>query len=370
MTVASKVVAVSAYPLRLSMRFCIFADVWLRYLRACVVSGVANASGEPRHSNGGEMVDDHTVLGRAVAILDCVVDAVDPLPLAVLTRLTTIPKPTVRRIANHLVDRGMLELTPDGYVPGQRLIHHGLQSAFHDGTVVTVQPHLQDLHLRTRGEAAWFARMHQGELVVTGAAYGRQHIAELHKAWFSRMSRLGPSMILLAMGIIEVANRPDLADRILFSGWPPLTRYSITDKGRMRRVLAEAFDTGFAQEVEQTKLGVACVAAALRDSSGQLVGAIGATGQCRAIGTSGVRAGLERSAELLERELRSATTSFGTEVWNVPTFDRRTGIGYTWPTMDDSPPAIPLGSGSAGSGESPVPQGCSAATPAAVARSR
>jgi DNA-binding IclR family transcriptional regulator len=65
-------------------------------------------------------MDDHTVIGRAVAILDCIASAAGPLALAALTRRTGIPKPTVRRIANDLTKRGMLELTSDGYQPATR----------------------------------------------------------------------------------------------------------------------------------------------------------------------------------------------------------------------------------------------------------
>jgi hypothetical protein len=54
-------------------------------------------------------MDDHTVVGRAVAILDCVASAASPLPLAALTRKTGIPKPTVRRIASDLTERSNID---------------------------------------------------------------------------------------------------------------------------------------------------------------------------------------------------------------------------------------------------------------------
>lgn len=246
-------------------------------------------------------VDDRTVLGRTIAILDAVSDAVTPLPLALLTRRTGIPKPTVRRIANDLVMRGMLRHTGDGYAPGSRLIHQGMLSAHRHG-IVAVQPHLQDLYLRTRGEMAWFATAHRGELVVANTAFGSQYTPAVQTPTFVRASRFGPSMVLSATGRIQVAHNAEWADRIVRGGWAPLTRYSVIDRRRLRRLLDEARDTGFAHEAEQAVLGLSCMAAALHDDSGQLVGAIGVTGRSRAIEVQGVRAALLRSAELLRMQ--------------------------------------------------------------------
>jgi len=281
--------------------------------------------------NGVEMVDDHTVVGRAVAILDAVVEGTAPIPLAALTRRTGIPKQTVRRIADDLVARGMLERVSEGYLPGERLIHHGLVSAHRHGFAVTVQPYLRDLHLRTRGQAAWLATRREGELILVGAAFGRPYMAPMAKSWFPTMSKLGPSMVLLAAGMIEVAHQPEVADRVLRGGWEPLTPNSITDARRMRCILDEVRDTGFAHEIEQAELGLTCMAAAMRDSSGQLVGAVGLTGRREGMRGPVLRNTLQRSAESLLRDLRSILTPHVSHAWNMPMFNRRTEIGYTWP---------------------------------------
>jgi len=277
-----------------------------------------------------------------VAILDCVVEAAGPLPLAVLTRRTEIPKSTVRRIADDLVRRGMFERTAEGYRPGHRLLHQGLLVTHHHGLSATVQPYLQDLHLRSRGQAAWFATLNNGELVMAGAAFGRQHAAEMARPWFPSVSRIGPQMALFAAGRIEAAERPELVDRIMRGRWAPLTRYSVTDRRRLGALLREARDSGFAHETEQTVLGVSCMAAALRDSSQRLVGILGIAGECNSVEARGVHAGLRRSAELLQRDLRSASAGPESGPWTGPMFDRRTGIGYSWPMMNAPEDAGPM----------------------------
>ncbi|MCT7659593.1 IclR family transcriptional regulator [Mycobacterium deserti] len=283
------------------------------------------------------MADDHTVLGRAVAILDCVVEANGPLPLAVLTRRTGMPKPTVRRIANALAERGMLEQTPDGYMPGQRLIDHGVRSAHRQGFAVTVQPYLQDLHSRTRGQTAWVATMNQGQLTMTGAAFARPHLEGMRKPWLT-YSAIGPGMVLLASGRMQAAHDAELAEQVLASQFPPMTRYSVIDKSRLRALIEAARDSGYAQETEQAVLGNSCIAAAMRNSAGDLAGIIGVAGQCSAIEARGVGAALMRSALLLQHEIRSLSCEENLDMWNAPIFNQRTGIGYTWPTADNGDP--------------------------------
>ncbi|MBB5915648.1 DNA-binding IclR family transcriptional regulator [Nocardia transvalensis] len=287
------------------------------------------------------MVDDHTVIGRAVAILDAVTEAPGPLVLAELTRRTGIPKPTVRRIANDLVERDMLARTPDGYLAGRRLLHQGLQSVYQNTHVLTVQPYLQDLHRHSRGEMAWFAIMNRGELTVAGAAFGRAHAPAVRAARWPGSALLGPSIVLLASGRLQLAHQPERADAVLAGGWPPLTRYSVTDRRRMRDLLVKARDTGFAREDEQSTLGWSCLGAVLRDGSGAMIGAIGLTGRCGPIDTRGLESALRRSAQGLERELRSVPDHADDRPWDTPTFHRRAEIGYSWPAVRTPVPDEP-----------------------------
>jgi DNA-binding IclR family transcriptional regulator len=223
--------------------------------------------------------------------------------LAAQTRRTGIPKPTVRRIANDLTERGMLELTSDGYVAGSRLINQGLHSAHHRGTSVIAQPYVQDLHLQTRGEFAWFATMDRSDLTMTATAFGRSHVAAMRGSIFPSLSPLGSSKVVLAAGRLQAAHQPEVADRILTTGWAPLTRSSVIDRHRMRNLLLEARETGLAHECEQTMLGWTCLAAALRDSAGRLIGAMGVSGRGSNIDARGVWPALTRCAESLATEL-------------------------------------------------------------------
>lgn len=254
------------------------------------------------------MADDGTVVGRVTEILDVIADASGPLTLAELTRRIGMPKPTVRRIAASLIERGMLDRTPDGYVLGGRLLRYGLHALIRDPTMLAAQPYLQELHQRSAGELAWLGIMHDGELTLANAVFGRAHQMPLRTSSWPGTALLGPSVVLLASGRLQVANHPEQAERILASGWSRMTRYSEINPRRMRALIGDARDTGFAQEDEQTRLGWSCIAAVLRDPDGQMAGAIGVTGRSATVNGRGMRGGLLRMSNALQRELATASS--------------------------------------------------------------
>jgi DNA-binding IclR family transcriptional regulator len=71
---------------------------------------------------------------RAIALLETLARAGGPLGLVELMAATGLPKPTVYRIATHLVDAGMLVREAEGkrFAPGPRLASLALATLTHD----------------------------------------------------------------------------------------------------------------------------------------------------------------------------------------------------------------------------------------------
>lgn len=155
-------------------------------------------------------MDDHTVVGYAVEISDCVANASGPVPRAVLTCRTGIAGPTVRRIALDRAERGVLEIAEGGCVAVKRLISHGLQSAHRCATSLVAQPCVQYLHLHAGGELAWFATLDRSQLTMTATALGRSRVSMV-RSMPSDLSSLG-----LSRGWYRLAN-----GRSLTNGRPP-----------------------------------------------------------------------------------------------------------------------------------------------------
>ena len=64
-----------------------------------------------------------SALGKAITVLETVIDRTSPVSIGALAMWLGLPKQTVHRIVRQLVDEGLLERAPgsDGYTAGRRL---------------------------------------------------------------------------------------------------------------------------------------------------------------------------------------------------------------------------------------------------------
>lgn len=224
---------------------------------------------------GAAAMDDHTVAGRMLAIIDATAELDGRASLAALTESTGIPKPTVMRVANDLAARGVLQRGPGGYRLGAKLIDLGATAAVHHGMRDAAMPHLQELFART------------GEVIVLALLCG-DDVAELERvhghnrdAIAQRQLAAGPvtDAVSTAVGRCLLAHRPDLADVALGKPIRRLTAYTVTDPRRLRDQLTSVLDHGFSVEYEQTLLGWSCVGAPILGGNGKVVGGVGIIGR-------------------------------------------------------------------------------------------
>lgn len=251
-----------------------------------------------------ERSDGHrTVIGRVVDILDALEGHVVPVSLAELTLRTGLPKSTVRRLANAMAEEELLVQVPEGYLIGRRVIRQGLRSSQQD-VAMAVQPYLQELHMLTRGQITWFGTLDTRGLIVEDGVFGRiRPPFARDEPWRSLSAMFGDSLALCAAGRLQVANDPELAQRVVERGCPPRTRYSASDPRRLRIALTAARETGYAQEHEQARLGWGGAAAALRDSSDRFTGVLAVLARGDGLNVRGLRNNLCRLAAELQREL-------------------------------------------------------------------
>ncbi|MFD4182720.1 IclR family transcriptional regulator [Rhodococcus sp. NPDC058514] len=220
-------------------------------------------------------MDDHTVSGRLLAIIDAIAELDGRASLAALAATTGIPKPTVMRVANDLASRGVLRRDPRGYRLGARLIDPGAIAAMHHGKRDAAMPHLQELFART-GEVIALALVRGDDLAELERVYGdnREGIAQR-----SLISGPVTGAASTAMGRCLLSHRPDLADVVLHAPIPQLTPYTVTNPRELRDDLSAALDDGFAVEYEQTLPGLCCVSAPIVDGNGDVVGGVGIVGR-------------------------------------------------------------------------------------------
>jgi DNA-binding IclR family transcriptional regulator len=238
----------------------------------------------------GETADDHTVVGRALAVIEAVATCGADVTLAELASTTGIPKPTVLRIAHNLTQRRLLKRTIHGYALGPELSRLGATAALHHhfDRYLPVLDELQAAH----GGVGWL--MAGRELVnLRPVAMVYDSGFPAAKAWPADTSSTA-MLTNTAGGHLILAHRPDLLERIARQGITPATPNSVREPRELAAAVHRARRDGVAVESEQATLGWSCAAALLPTISDQLA-LIGVT----------VPVGRANSRELLRAVLRA-----------------------------------------------------------------
>ncbi|MEV4260602.1 helix-turn-helix domain-containing protein [Kribbella sp. NPDC049584] len=200
-------------------------------------------------------MDDHTVTGRAMAILEAVGAGLGPMTLSKLVAETGIPKPSVRRIANRLVDHRILHRESGGYSLGLHLAELGQLAARQLGTAETASPFIHELHQRTR-QIAWIGTAGDDGFVMLESSFALRHSQLMAAEW---PPPAPPGLFgATAAGQLLLSTRPQLVDLFLQSGPTRLTPYTVTNPQLIVRRLERVAETGLAIEREETRVGWWC----------------------------------------------------------------------------------------------------------------
>ena len=209
---------------------------------------------------GGKFVDDGTMIGRALAIIEAVADCGPNTSLAELARLTGIPKPTALRIANGLAQRRMLRRTTNGYALGPELSRLGETASLQRG-FDRYLPVLEELHAAHGGVAWLTAGRELAKVQPVGMVCddGLEGIARA--GWPAPGS--AAMLVNTAGGHLALAHQADLLERVARSGMAPSTPHSLREVSQLYARVGRARQEGFAVESEQSARGWSCVAALL-----------------------------------------------------------------------------------------------------------
>jgi len=221
---------------------------------------------------GGGVLDEKSVIGRAILLLDAF-GADDPtLGVSELARRTGLAKSTVHRIAGDLVTAGLLARAGESYRLGRGLFELGMRAAPERTLLEVTMPFMQDLFGRT------------GEIVHLGVPDGDEvvYISKIggHRQ-ASAPSRIGGRMPLYCTGIgkaLLAHSEPAVIDRILSGPLKRRTPRTVVAPGLLRAQLDRVVEQGVAFEFEESAVGLVCVAAPILTSTDQPLGAVSVTG--------------------------------------------------------------------------------------------
>jgi len=212
---------------------------------------------------------------RTLDIIQCVADSPEPLTVDQIVAATGLAKTTVFRVLATLTARRFVnrDLESQTYRLGAMALRIGTRALGDLDVARVAQPHLERLMRET------------GETVHLSVVNGRTAlcIAKIDSLQAMRMASYvgfrgplhcsGTGKALLAF--LDAESREDLLQRLVLV---PRTARTITDKAVLRDELDHIRERGFALDIGEIEDELACIAAPLRDHSGQTIAAVSISG--------------------------------------------------------------------------------------------
>jgi IclR family KDG regulon transcriptional repressor len=214
-------------------------------------------------------------IGRAFAILEEVARNRDGIGLADLSKRVGLHNSTTFHLVRTMVSLGYIRQIKDSkrYRIGRPLFALAASALDEMEMVSMATPVLDDL-ARETGESSHFAAR-MGDTVVVMARTSGPSAFQLAE----RVGVVRPAYCTALGKIILAALRPDQLERYLERiELKPLTPSTITEPRRLRKEIDEVRSAGIAFDDGEFDGEVRCAAMAVRDFSGQVVGAIGISG--------------------------------------------------------------------------------------------
>jgi DNA-binding IclR family transcriptional regulator len=255
-----------------------------------------NIMSVPASSTGAEHnTDARSVLRRIVSIVDAFDGSARVLSLGELAGVTRLPKSTVHRYAEQLVELGWLERDVNGYQVGMRLFEIGGLAGRRERLRSKARPHLQAL-AATTGMAVNLGVLDNTDVVYLERMLLRQ---------FELPTRDGGRMPAYCTGVgkaLLAFSDEHETDRAIERGLQARTPYTIVVPQVFRAEIADIRQRGIALDREEACLGISCVATPVR-GSGRAIAAVSVSGPPGEIDVATLAPAVRNTASLIWSDL-------------------------------------------------------------------
>jgi IclR family KDG regulon transcriptional repressor len=223
-----------------------------------------------RKTEGGRL----SSVAAAVRLLKAFSEQQTEIGISDLARKLGVAKSTVHRLAVTLVADGMLEQNPDNgkYRLGISLFRLGSLVRRRMSVSNEARPLLRELREKVN-ETVHLAVLDGNEIM---------YVYNLESTQAIRMrSDVGvrkPAYCTAEGQAILAFQPPEVVEHVIGAGLAARTPQTVTDAGKLKRVLEGVRQRGCAIEDEESELGMRCIAAPLRNDAGEVVAAVGLAG--------------------------------------------------------------------------------------------
>ncbi|MBB4683891.1 IclR family transcriptional regulator [Amycolatopsis jiangsuensis] len=215
----------------------------------------------------------NSVLGKAQLLLGAFQSGAYRLRLSELSRRSGVPKASAYRLAQELVQWGLLDRSGDAYQLGLRIFELGQRVPVSAVLRSVARPLLADLFAATR------ATIHLAVLDGTHVMYLEKLGGKASVHTHSQVGGRLPAACT-ATGKALLAHAPEVEDlltELTRTGLTRLTSRTVGSVEQLRAQLDEVRARGFALEQEETAPGLASVAVPLAGADETVYGSVSAT---------------------------------------------------------------------------------------------
>lgn len=195
------------------------------------------------------------------------------LTLAELTERSGLPKSTVHRTVELMVEHGWLQRDGAEYRFGTRLFELGSRVRETSMLRQVAVPFMEDLYEATR-QVVNLGVLDGTSVLYVEKIWGHRHLPTPSQAG----RRFAASSTALGKAMLAFAPSPTV-DRVLAAGLKALTRRTIVDPALFRAELTLIATRGYAIDDEEFAEGMLCCAAPIRAGEAGAIGAVSVTGR-------------------------------------------------------------------------------------------
>ncbi|WP_459548639.1 IclR family transcriptional regulator [Nocardia sp. X0981] len=223
------------------------------------------------HTDSGEY--PNSVLGKVQLLLSAFESGGYRLKLTDLSRRAGVPKASAYRLAQELVQWGLLERRGDTYQLGMRLFELGQRVPAAATLRAVARPCLLDLFIATRA-SIHLAVLDGGHVLYLEKIAGQGNLDD-HSYVGGRLPATctATGKALLAVTAEGAVTSQQLVDADLVR----FTSRSVSSVAALREQLAEVRRRGFAVEIEETRARSASIAVPVTGADGNAIAAVSAT---------------------------------------------------------------------------------------------
>ncbi|MGE7371355.1 IclR family transcriptional regulator [Neorhizobium sp. NPDC001467] len=224
-------------------------------------------------SEQGKESGDTGTLGKAMALVEMVADAPQPLRFTDILNLSGQPRGTLHRQLRHLVEEGLLDINADGaYEAGLRLLRLAARAWSRNAFVGLAAAHLQALHEAT-GETVHLALLRGAEVIYLDKVEARQAVR-----MYSLIGNASPAYCTgVGKAALSALEDGEIAERLGPVRFERFTTSTHADLSALLGDIAAIRLRGFAYDLEEHQSGIRCVAAPIHVPQQNIVAGVSVT---------------------------------------------------------------------------------------------